>query len=170
MRTYRRLYSEGGTYFFTVVTNARWPCFARADRVRMLGAALRGTRSRHPFETVAIVVLPDHLHAIWTLPPGDTDFSLRWQLVKKRFARMLNAVEPARERPWQPRFWEHRIRNDDDMRRHVDYIHYNPVKHGLAATPAAWPHSSFTRHVRAGTYARDWGASPPHGLGTADFE
>jgi putative transposase len=166
VRTYRRIYREGGKYFFTVVTSDRWPCFEHVGRVRALGNALRRVRATHPFETVAIVVLPDHLHCIWKLPSGDLDFSLRWQLVKKKFANSLQT----RRRIWQPRFWEHLIRNEDDMDRHMDYIHYNPVKHGLAATPAEWPHSSFRHQVRIGAYPLDWGASAPTGIGGLDFE
>jgi len=166
MRTWRRLYREGGTYFFTVVTHDRWPCFDRIDRVRKLGDALRIVRERHPFGTAAIVVLPDHLHCIWTLPANDADFSLRWQLVKKQFARDLRGGQ----RIWQPRFWEHLIRDEDDMARHMDYIHYNPVKHGLSASAAAWPHSSFARHVRNGLYAPMWGSSMPANVRDMDIE
>jgi putative transposase len=166
MRTYQRLCREGGIYFFTVVTADRWPCFAVASHLQGLGNALRRVRAGHPFETQAIVVLPDHLHCIWQLPPGDSDFSLRWQLVKKHFANNLHT----KRRIWQPRFWEHLIRDEDDMDRHMDYIHYNPVKHGLAATPAEWPHSSFMRLVRVGMYPLDWGASAPSRIGGLDFE
>jgi putative transposase len=162
MRTYRRLYEAGGTYFFTVVTAARWPCFDDRQHVRMLGDAWRRTRASHAFTSLAIAVMPDHLHCIWTLPPGDADFSLRWELIKKRFADNLRCgSEQAPKAIWQPRFWEHLIRDDDDLTRHLDYVHYNPVKHGHAATPAAWPYSSFERYVRAGRYAPDWGADPP---------
>lgn len=155
MRTFRRLYQPGGTYFFTVVTANRWPCFDNADNVRLLGDALRCTRSSHPFDSLAIVVMPDHLHCLWKLMPDDADFSLRWQLVKKRFTANLSAASPhtSRRTIWQPRFWEHLIRDAEDFGRHLDYLHYNPVKHGLAATPSAWPYSTFKRYVRTGVYA-----------------
>jgi putative transposase len=166
MRTFRRLYQPGGTYFFTVVTANRWPCFDNADNVRLLGDALQCTRSSHPFDSLAIVVMPDHLHCLWKLMPDDADFSLRWQLVKKRFTANLSAASPhtSRRTIWQPRFWEHLIRDAEDFGRHLDYLHYNPVKHGLAATPSAWPYSTFKRYVRTGVYAPDWAADSANRL------
>lgn len=163
MRTFRRLYQPGGPYFFTVVTADRWPCFDNVDNVRLLGEALRRTRASHPFVSHAIAVMPDHLHCIWTLPPGDADFSLRWQLIKKRFADNARRASTwtSKRTIWQPRFWEHVIRDAIDLGHHLDYLHYNPVKHGLVATPAAWPYSTFARYVRAGVYASEWGGSPP---------
>jgi putative transposase len=116
------------------------------------------------------VVLPDHLHCIWMLPDGDSDFSVRWRLVKSAFTRAkpmseAKAVSDSRFRKkergfWQRRFWEHMIRDEEDLNRHRDYIHYNPVKHGLAATPNEWTHSSFKMFVRQGLYPSDWGGSP----------
>ena len=162
MRTYRRVYEKGGTYFFTVVTAGRWPCFDEVDHVRMLGDALRRTRLVHRFDSIAMVVLPDHLHCIWRLPEGDDDFSLRWELVKKRFTSAIrNGPSIVRKKIWQPRFWEHRIRDEADFVRHLDYVHYNPVKHGHAVSPGAWPHSTFARCVKGGMYPPDWGATVP---------
>jgi putative transposase len=116
----------------------------------------------------AHVVLPDHLHVVWTLPEGDTDYPRRWSMIK-RITSQLAAIPPvARSRSmvarreaglWQRRYWEHLIRDDDDLHRHIDYIHLNPVKHGHAARASAWPHSSFPRYVRKGTYGPDWGAT-----------
>ena len=101
----------------------------------------------------ALVIMPDHLHAIWTLPEGDSDFSSRWAVVKRKFVAQLPNVSAS---PWQSRFWEHRIRNDVDFARHVDYIHYNPIKHNLCACAHAWPHSTFSRWVESGGYERSW--------------
>ena len=120
-----------------------------------------------PFETVAICVLPEHLHAIWTLPPGDGDFSKRWQRIKGNFSRGLptdaKRSESKRNRRekgiWQRRFWEHQIRDERDLQRHFDYVHFNPVKHGLVSRVVDWPYSSFHRHVENGRIARDWGSA-----------
>lgn len=145
MRTYRPRYVPGGTYFFTVVTADRWPCFDRPSRVRLLARALRSTRASHPFTTQAIVVLPDHLHTILTLPHDDADFSLRWELVKKRFTKQLN-LDVGSERPkalWQARFWEHLIRDERDLAFHLDYVHYKPVKHGYAERAHDRTYSTF---------------------------
>ena len=119
-----------------------------------------------------MVVLPDHLHALWTLPPGDSDFSTRWMLVKSAFSRRytqtteLRAPGPSRVRRreqaiWQRRFWEHQIRDERDLASHVDYIHYNPVKHGYVSAAKDWPYSSFHRYVRLGLCPLDWGAPAP---------
>jgi len=122
-------------------------------------------QKRNPFETIAVCVLPDHLHAIWELPDGDSNFSLRWSLIKSGFSRGLaadTAASPSklarRERGlWQRRYWEHAIRDDRDLERHVDYIHFNPVKHGYVSKVADWPHSTFHRYVEQGILPADWG-------------
>jgi putative transposase len=121
----------------------------------------------------AIVILPDHLHAVWTLPDGDRDFALRWRLIKAAFSRGLSAgerISASRARKaergiWQRRYWEHTLRDDDDLARHIDYIHFNPVKHGHVARVVDWPHSSFHRMVERGVYPADWGghAADPAG-------
>jgi putative transposase len=161
---YRRAKIEGGAFFFTV---------ALADRssnllVREIGRLRRAykvAQDRLPFETIAICILPDHLHALWLLPEGDADFGSRWGIFKSGFSRGLPAA-PSRSRSkiakrergiWQRRFWEHAIRDDADLERHVDYIHYNPVKHGLVSRAADWPHSSFHRYVERGILPADWG-------------
>ena len=167
MRTYTRLYTPGACYFFTL-TLAR-----RGDNdllVRWIGAlreAVAVTRRDHPFDIDAMVVLPDHLHALWQLPDGDADFSTRWRLIKARFARAVprhERIPPSQVRRgeravWQRRFWEHRVRDERDWQRHVHYIHFNPVKHGLVGRAVEWPYSSFHRYVRAGCYDPDWGAA-----------
>ncbi len=133
------------------------------DHVESLRAAFRATRRHHPFTIDAIVVLPDHIHAIWTLPVGDADFATRWQLIKAGFSRGLahhDQVSPSRSRKrergiWQRRYWEHTLRDDADFARHADYIHFNPVKHGHVARVRDWPYSSFHRMVRLALYPAD---------------
>lgn len=122
----------------------------------------------HPFTIDAFVLLPDHLHCIWTMPEGDRDFSIRWRLTKSYFSRKCDATHkniPSRSRRkkkeqavWQRRFWEHLIRDEQDFVKHIEYIHYNPVKHGLAKAPKDWEYSSFHRYVREGVYDLEWGA------------
>ncbi len=134
------------------------------DNADVLRKAFRYARQRYPFTIDAIVVLPDHLHTIWTLPEGDADFAVRWQLIKGNFSRKLPQGERIsasrvrkRERGiWQRRFWEHTLRDEDDFARHADYIHFNPVKHGHTARVQDWPFSSFHRMVRLGIYPADW--------------
>jgi REP-associated tyrosine transposase len=165
---YKRSNTPGATYFFTVVTCERKRMLCHGENPHLLKKALETVKDRHPFTIDAIVLLPDHLHCLWTLPPGDDDFSNRWMSVKSAFTRTCNdplqsAPGPSRimkrERNiWQRRFWEHQIRNDEDRKRHIDYIHYNPVKHGLATSPLAWRFSSFHRYVKEGVYHPEWGA------------
>jgi putative transposase len=163
MTDYRRNFVAGGSFFFTVNLAERHRQLL-TEHIDELRAAFRQTRERHPFTTDAIVVLPDHLHAVWTLPEGDRDFSTRWRLIKSTFSRNLGAGEPIsasraakRERGiWQRRYWEHTIRDEDDFGRHIDYVHINPVKHGLVTRVRDWPHSSFHRMVKLGIYPEDW--------------
>ena len=154
---YRRAFVPGATYFFTVVTAGRRPVFADVEACDGLREALRRVAERRPFTVDAVVVLPDHLHCLWTLPPDDADYSTRWRLIKTRVTRTHGAGQSL----WQPRYWEHLIRDESDYRQHVEYIHYNPVKHGYAARPSEWPYSSFRRYVREGLYADDWGNTEP---------
>ncbi len=167
MSRYIRADTPGASFFFTVTLLDRQSrCLV--DHVDELREAFAQTRQGHPFRIDAIVVLPDHIHAVWTLPPGDADFSLRWTLIKRRFTRQLlcaGALDARSAKPrkgcerslWQRRFWEHQIRDDKDYARHVEYIHFNPVKHGWAKRAADWPHSSFHRYVQQGTVQADWG-------------
>lgn len=167
---YRRAFFPGGSFFFTVVTERRRPLLASRGSVRTLRDAFRAVRAKYPFVINAMVVLPDHLHCIWTLPPNDADFATRWRLIKSWYSRHCDpalrvATNPARaakrqQAIWQHRYWEHALRDDNDFVRHVEYIHYNPVKHGLAAVPVDWPYSSFHRYVEAGDYSGDWGRAP----------
>lgn len=167
MRTYKRLQIEGGCYFFTVNLANRQHNDLLVREIEALRDAFRQTRADHPFEIDAIVVLPEHLHTILQLPPHDSDFSTRWRLIKSRFSQAIKTGEHISESRlkkgergvWQRRFWEHLIRDDVDYARHVDYIHYNPVKHGHCARAADWQHSSFQRWVDQGIYSIDWAAA-----------
>jgi putative transposase len=158
---YRRNFVCGGTFFFTVTLTDRRSS-ALIDHIASLRLAFRMTRSERPFAIDAIVVLPDHLHTIMTLPSHDADFSGRWRRIKSLFARQVARGSPIKRNErgeyalWQRRFWEHTIRDEADFARHIDYIHYNPVKHGLTPRVVDWPHSSFHRYVRLGTLPKDW--------------
>jgi putative transposase len=168
MPNYRRLFQPGGTFFFTLVTDRRRPLF-RSDNARQcLREAILHVQKEHPFEIVASALLPEHFHCIWKLPDEDSGYSKRWGCIKSRFTRSWlagggreTAVSSARVDHrecgvWQKRFWEHRIRDEEDFFRHVNYIHYNPVKHGLVRCPHQWPHSSFLRWAEQGHYRQDW--------------
>src|SRR6056297_1663847 len=164
MPNYRRDRTSGGTYFFTVALRDRASALL-VDHIDDLRHAVRETRRRMPFEIVAWVVLPEHMHAVWKMPEGDIDYSVRWGMIKSRFSRRLSVAagsSSSRQRRreasiWQRRFWEHRIRDDHDLRTHFDYIHFNPVKHGHCQRVGDWPYSTFHRWVRQGHYESDWG-------------
>jgi putative transposase len=163
---YRRVTIDGATYFFTVNLADREATLL-TSHIDDLRLAVREVRRRHPFRIVAWVVLPEHMHAVWSLPPGDAGYAMRWNQIKGRFSRQLAKGErltssrtDKRERGiWQRRYWEHWIRDEQDLQRHVDYIHYNPVKHGLVERAADWPYSSFHQFVRRGWLCVDWGCS-----------
>jgi REP-associated tyrosine transposase len=164
MSRYRRARIEGGVFFFTV-TLADRSSDLLVRHVELLRKVYASVQERYPFETIAICVLPDHLHAVWSLPEGDANFPLRWSLVKAGFSRNL-AGDPRRSGSkiakrdkgiWQRRYWEHAIRDDVDLARHVDYVHFNPVKHRYTSKVCDWPHSSFGRYVARGLLPRDWG-------------
>jgi len=154
---YRRFYQPGARYFFTVVTANRKPLLIEyIDRLR---AAFKICITRHPFEIEAMVVLPDHLHTIWRLPEDDADFSTRWMVIKRQFSSglpredtSLSKIKKREKGIWQRHFWEHCIRNDNDWRRHIDYIHFNPIKHGYVNKPEDWQYSSFQKAVDKGWY------------------
>ena len=169
MSNYRRVFVPGGRYFFTLVTWERRTILSSPHRIELLRSAFREVAKKRPFETDAIVVLPDHLHCIWRLPPGDADFSSRWREIKKHVTRRLD-LGPIKEPVWQPRFWEHYLRSEEDWRRHVDYIHFNPVKHGLVERVSDWPYSSFHAAVRRGLYELDWGFRPTRQMVEMDRE
>ena len=173
MPNYRSARSAGATWFFTVVTARRRRFLADEHAISILRESVAATLQRMPFHMDAWVILPDHMHAIWTLPAGDRDFSTRWGLIKAGFSRNSNLPHLSAPRRdgglWQPRFWEHRIRDVRDYRAHMDYAHYNPVKHGLVARVKDWPYSSFHHAVREGIYAADWGGVEPRPSGRRDF-
>jgi putative transposase len=163
MPQYRRAKIEGSVFFFTVVLAER-PGHLLFEEIERFRQSYRAVQQRRPFETIAICILPDHLHALWALPESDADFSTRWNLIKGGFSRGLDAQPRSaskivkREKGiWQRRYWEHAIRDDAGLDRHVDYIHFNPVKHGHVTRVADWPHSSFHRYVERGLLAADWG-------------
>ena len=172
MSHYRRVIVPGGVYFFTAVTYQRRPIFSSPRSVAALRDALRQVQTARPFAIDAMVVLPDHLHCIWRLPEGDGDYPGRWREIKKAASRRIaSSTDKRGERQvWQRRFWEHLIRDDHDWRCHVAYIHYNPVKHGLADRPAAWPWSSFSRAVARGWHDPSWGETEPAMIGGLDCE
>jgi putative transposase len=163
---YRRSKTGGGTYFFTINLAQRSQQLL-VEHIEPLRVAMAGVKARHPFAIEAVVILPDHLHSIWTLPPGDWDYPTRWMLIKSGFSRQLpkgERVNASRRTKgergiWQRRYWEHTIRDDQDFRRHVDYVHYNPVKHGYVCRPSDWPYSSIHGYIRDGLLPADWGAS-----------
>jgi putative transposase len=162
MVRYRRNFLPGGTYFFTVTLSDRRST-ALVDHVGALRDAFRLARRERPFTIDAIVILPDHLHAVFTLPPDDPDFSGRWRRIKGQFSSALidAGIELKRKAKgdlalWQRRFWEHTIRNENDFARHVDYVHFNPVKHSLVPRVSDWPYSSFHQYVRAKVLPLDW--------------
>ncbi len=163
MSNYRRNRVPGGTYFFTVnLLDRRSDLLVR--HIDALRQAVQLVRAKRPFHVDAWVVLPDHMHCIWTLPTDDADFSGRWKLIKTSFSKSLPPVEPlSRTRVrrgergiWQRRFWEHTIRDDRDYATHMDYVHFNPIKHGYAGSVDAWPYSSFRRCVERGLYPQNW--------------
>lgn len=162
MSQYRRLYRPGGTYFFTVALADRG-AWTLVEEIALLRLAYRAVTAEHPVQCDAMVVLPNHLHAVWTLPQGDADFSTRWKKIKGTFARHCKAapnrsaskMRKGEKGIWQRRFWEHAIRDDADYENHVTYCHFNPVKHGLVARPEQWPYSSVHQDIRIGRYAYD---------------
>ncbi|MFO0840482.1 MAG: transposase [Phycisphaerae bacterium] len=168
MPQYRRIEAHGATIFFTLVTLDRRPILTSQPALDLLRAAFREERRRSAFWLDAIVVLPDHLHCIWTLPRGDSNFSIRWSRIKTHFttrylrsggdeARRSASRQTRGERGvWQRRFWDHVIRDDDDFGHHLDYVHFNPVKRGYANCPHAWAPSSFRTWVRKSVYPVDW--------------
>jgi putative transposase len=163
MPNYRRLNSKGGVFFFTVVLSDRTSNLL-VEEIDRLRQAYRAVQARRPFETIAICILPDHIHALWALPEHDADFAARWGLIKSGFSRGLGAqprsqskISKREKGIWQRRYWEHTIRDDADLERHIDYIHFNPVKHGHVTRVIDWPHSSFHRFVERGLLTADWG-------------
>ena len=180
MSNYRRSITPGATYFFTVVTHRRQSILVKPESRTLLRQVIDEVRQQYPFAIDAWVLLPDHLHCIWSLPEGDFDYSCRWGMIKAGFTKRAKPVlhrdewmNDSRRKHhestvWQRRFWEHQIRDETDFQRHVDYIHFNPVKHGLVSQVNAWPYSTFHRYAREGVYSEDWGGefkAPNEGFG-----
>lgn len=176
MPRYRQARLAGGSYFFTVVARNRQPLLCRPRVRRALRQGIERARALYPFTIDAWVLLPDHLHCIWTLPQGDCDYPRRWAMIKRYTVKSLREAGVGETRVadmatapvvngtiWQRRYWEHCVRGDDDYRRCLDYLHYNPVKHGYAQRAVDWPYSTFQRWVRAGIYPPDWGGNPSLG-------
>ena len=174
MARYRRARVAGGTYFFTVVTERRQRLLVLPEVRAALRAAIESVRMTRPFEINGWVLLPDHLHAIWILPPDDADFATRWRLIKSHVTRqcafLFNPDLQTRNRAtkhcgtlWQHRYWEHLLRDEADLRRHLDYLHGNPVKHGLVQRVADWPWSSIHRYVAQGGYQSNTAIEPQNG-------
>ena len=167
MSRYRRLWHPGGTYFFTHTLLHRGGDLL-VRRIDLLRASVMKVRAEYPFCIVAWSVLPDHFHCVIALPDDDARFELRWRLIKQRFSCGIPNAEPRSESRrrrgergvWQRRYWEHLIRDEDDLAAHIDYVHINPVKHGLVQKVSAWPHSTFGRWVREGFYLQDWAGEP----------
>ena len=185
MPEYRRAKEPGATYFFTVVTFKRQKFLCEPESRNILRSAIKKVKGTYPFLIEAWVLLPEHLHCIWTLPEGDSDYSTRWAVIKKEFTKRItriktnalgnieitNSRKKRREsRVWQRRFWEHMIRDQDDFNQHIDYIHYNPVKHSLVKEPRQWPFSTFHGFVKSGLYPEDWGAHVSETVKGMDME
>jgi len=167
MPDYRRAWHPGGTYFFTVNLLQRRGNDLLTRYVDLLRDTVKQVRERHPFVIHGWVILPDHMHCVIELPSGDADFATRWRLIKMGVSKGIPRTEyrsPVRlnrgERGlWQRRYWEHLIRNEADFQAHMDYIHFNPVKHGLVKRVIDWQHSTFHRLVKVGVYPADWAGS-----------
>ena len=172
MSNYTRYYRSGGCFFFTVVTYNRVPLFDDQSNIQKLRAAFSQVNGCYPFVMDAIVILPDHLHCLWQLPVGDNDFSTRWRYIKTQFSKtcMSSVNNRGEKKIWQRRFWEHCIRDEEDWRRHMDYIFYNPVRHGLVNSVEQWPYSSFKQALRKGWYQKGWGSSVPESISDLNLE
>ncbi|PKO04767.1 MAG: transposase [Chloroflexi bacterium HGW-Chloroflexi-3] len=182
MPQYRRLRINGGTFFFTVVTYNRFPLFNNPQCRSILHNAWEDTQQRFPFKTIAICLLPDHLHCIWQLPEDDANYSIRWKEIKRLFTKhYLIEIGPGAHRNesrqkrreaaiWQRRFWEHVIQDDMDFERHLDYIHYNPIKHGYVEKASDWQWSSFHKFVKEGIYDNDWVGGNEGRIQSLDWE
>lgn len=169
MPNYRRSFVEGGTFFFTFITFNRRPILTSPLARKLLRDAWKRVQRDYPFTVIAICLLPEHFHCLISLPEGDNDYPLRWRAIKGIFSRQYkkaggeigirneSRIKRRESAVWQRRYWEHQIRNDKDLQKHFDYIHYNPVKHGLVTRVRDWPWSSFHRYVKEGHYQLDWG-------------
>ncbi|MCC7293977.1 MAG: transposase [Phycisphaerales bacterium] len=173
MPHYLRRRVDGASYFFTVVTYRRRRLFDKDIARRCLREAFLYVQREWPFEQFAVVLLPDHLHAIWTMPPEDSDFSIRWANIKRTFSKRWiaegggdlvvsgNAARHRQRGVWQPRFWEHMIRSEQELYAYRDYVHLNPVRHGYVNDPLDWRWSSVHQHLKRGWLSSDWTSWSP---------
>jgi putative transposase len=180
MPEYRRVRTAGGTYFFTLITHLRRPILTNEVVRLSWRKGIQRARQTLPFQIDAWVLLPDHLHAIWTLPPEDDNYAARWAIIKRRVStlcgKQFNEIEKLSESKhkrkesgvWQRRYWEHQIRDDLDFKRHMDYLHWNPVKHSYVRNVADWPFASFHRLVPQ-IYPPDWGGTAIEETNTINF-
>ena len=174
MSNYRRAAAKGGSYFFTLVSYQRRNIFCDKAIRLALRQAIKTTQKKYPFNIDAWVLLPNHMHCIWTLPEEDNNFSQRWSLIKRKVSiecaqqykqQQLLTESKVKHREstiWQRRFWEHQIRNQQDFNNHLDYIHYNPVKHNYCNSPSQWQYSTIHRYIKVGYYAYNWGEQQPN--------
>ena len=161
---YRRTTIKGGTYFFTVNLAERKNTLL-VDEIDKLRLAFAKVKQKHPYKMDAVVILPDHLHALWSLPENDHDYATRWSLIKANFSRQIPREERISQSRqckgergiWQRRYWEHVIRNERDYETHVNYIHYNPVKHGYVTIASDWAYSSIHGYIEKGIVSKSWG-------------
>lgn len=182
MPDYRRFRLEGGTYLFTVVTFQRRPILTTEVARRLLHLSWVETQNQFPFKTIAVCLMPDHIHCLWKLPEGDADYSTRWNRIKGFFSKKylkevgkvaeLSSLQSKRREAgiWQRRFWEHTIQDGDDLDAHLDYIHYNPVKHGFVDKPVDWKWSSIHRFIQNGFYDNKWVGGDEGKLKLLDLE
>ena len=166
MSNYKRCYQPGGQYFFTLVTHLRRPLLTLPKNIEQLKIAFKKVKNKYPFSQKAFVILPDHLHCLWQLPENDSDFSTRWRLIKQYFSKEINMPINNRgeKEIWQRRFWEHVIRDEEDWIKHMDYIHYNPVKHGYVNSVKDWTFSSYSYWLEKGRYEHNWGSVEPDSI------
>ncbi len=166
MSDYKRFYLNGGCYFFTVVTYKRQQILTQANNAELLKQALNHVKKTHLFFLHAMVILPNHFHCLLKQPEKDFDYSTRIRLIKSHFSKAINLSfnEHLKKPVWQQRFWEHYIRHETDWKKHMDYIHYNPVKHGYVKAARDWPHSTFHAWVERGVYDFNWGSSAPESI------
>jgi len=163
MVNYRRNLQEGATYFFTVTLQNRQSTLL-VNKIHFLRKAMKQVMQTHFYTIDGIVILPDHIHTIWTLPEGDSDYPLRWKKIKTAFTKsvqkeglILEKTRHGEARLWQRRYWEHTIRDEYDLACHLNYLHYNPVKHGLVEAVKDWPYSSFHSYIKRGILSVEWG-------------
>ena len=169
MSQYIRSYTKGATYFFTLVSYNRRNILCEADFLQAFKRSIKQVQQQYPFEIIAWVQLPDHLHCIWQMPLDDSDYSMRWSQIKRLTTQacphyhlptneLSHSMQKRNEKGiWQRRFFEHQIRNEEDFIKHMDYLHYNPIKHSLVEKVIDWQYSSFHRYIKAGVYSLDWG-------------